>query len=161
MAPVFSRDNVVDYYVPAGRWTNHLTGAVIAGPRWVRETHDFLSVPLLVRPNIVLPVGSRDDRPDYPFADNVTLEVYELDEGANVSVHVPALDGGQGATFQVRREGSRIRAEASGTNTPWRLLLVGTSADNARVAGSATTEASERGLLVTPAPSAATLRIDF
>ncbi len=48
VAPVFS-DDVVDYYVPAGRWTSLLDGRVVEGPRWVRETHGFLSLPLLVR----------------------------------------------------------------------------------------------------------------
>ena len=39
----------MDYYVPEGRWTDYFSGKVIVGPRWVRETHGFLSLPLLVR----------------------------------------------------------------------------------------------------------------
>ena len=38
VAPIFSPDGVVDYYLPAGRWTNFLTGQVIEGGRWLRET---------------------------------------------------------------------------------------------------------------------------
>ena len=38
VAPVFSYDGMVDYYLPAGRWTNFLTGQVVEGGRWVRET---------------------------------------------------------------------------------------------------------------------------
>ncbi|RYG24826.1 alpha-xylosidase [bacterium] len=53
VAPVFS-DDVVDYYVPAGRWTSLLDGRVVEGPRWVRETHGFLSLPLLVREGTLL-----------------------------------------------------------------------------------------------------------
>ncbi len=53
VAPVFS-DDVVDYYVPAGRWTNLLSGAIVEGPRWVRESHGFLSLPLLVREGTLL-----------------------------------------------------------------------------------------------------------
>ena len=45
VAPVFAANGVVDYYVPAGRWTKFFTGETVNGPRWVRETHDFLSVP--------------------------------------------------------------------------------------------------------------------
>jgi len=48
VAPVFS-DSVVDYYVPAGRWTNLITGDVVEGPGWRRETHSYMSLPLLVR----------------------------------------------------------------------------------------------------------------
>jgi alpha-D-xyloside xylohydrolase len=37
VAPVFSEDGIVDYYLPAGRWTNLLTGKVQEGPGWCRE----------------------------------------------------------------------------------------------------------------------------
>ena len=82
VAPVFSRDGAVDYYLPAGRWTNFLSGQVVEGGRWVREQHGFLSLPLLVRPNSIIPVGANDERPDYDFADGVTFHVFELQDGA-------------------------------------------------------------------------------
>ena len=44
VAPIFSREGDVAYYVPAGRWTHFLTGRVIEGPGWQRETHDYLSL---------------------------------------------------------------------------------------------------------------------
>ena len=43
VAPVFSEDNTVSYYLPTGRWTNFFTGEIITGPGWQRETHDFMS----------------------------------------------------------------------------------------------------------------------
>jgi alpha-D-xyloside xylohydrolase len=30
----------------------------------VREAHGYLSLPLMVRPNTVLPVGANEERPD-------------------------------------------------------------------------------------------------
>ena len=74
VAPVFSSDGGVVYYVPAGRWTNILDGKAIQGPRWVRETHSVMSLPLLARPNSIIPFGSRDDTPDYEYADSVRLQ---------------------------------------------------------------------------------------
>ncbi len=38
VAPVFRHDNVVDYYLPAGRWTHFLTGETAVGGSWRRET---------------------------------------------------------------------------------------------------------------------------
>jgi len=60
VAPVFS-DDVVDYYVPAGRWTNLLSGAIVEGPRWVRESHGFLSLPLLVRDGTLLATDEKGE----------------------------------------------------------------------------------------------------
>lgn len=57
VAPVFSFDGVVDYYVPEGRWTQLLTGEVVQGGRWVRETHGTMSLPLLLREGYSIPVS--------------------------------------------------------------------------------------------------------
>ena len=125
VAPVFSHDGTVSYYVPEGRWTNLLNGSVIAGPHWVRETHDFLSLPLLVRPNSIIPIGSRTDQPDYDYSDGVTLRVYQLDDGKNVKVEIPSLKGKIETTFDIRREGQMIRIERQGPSRAWNVLLVG------------------------------------
>src|SRR5215208_2408478 len=93
VAPVFSHDGNVTYYVPKGKWTNLLNGKTIEGPQWVQEIHDFMSLPLFVRPNSVIPLGSHSDRPDYDYSDNVTLQIYQLEDGNQVSVEIPTLDG--------------------------------------------------------------------
>ncbi|MCL2264690.1 MAG: alpha-xylosidase [Treponema sp.] len=49
VAPVFSEDNEVTYYVPAGDWKQYITGETIKGGRWITEKHGFLSMPILVR----------------------------------------------------------------------------------------------------------------
>jgi alpha-D-xyloside xylohydrolase len=49
VAPVFSEDGEVSYYVPAGEWTQLLTNETIPGGCWRTETHGFLSLPLWVR----------------------------------------------------------------------------------------------------------------
>ena len=104
VAPVFRHDGVVNYYVPEGKWTHLLTGEVIEGPRWVKETHDFLSLPLLVRPNSVIPVGSHTDRPDYDYAEGVTLQVYQLEEGEKVRVEIPTVDEIIETSFDIKRK---------------------------------------------------------
>jgi alpha-D-xyloside xylohydrolase len=70
----------VDYYLPAGRWTSFLSGETIEGGRWLREQNGTLSLPLMVRPNTVLPVGANEDRPDYDYADGVEYHVFALEE---------------------------------------------------------------------------------
>jgi alpha-D-xyloside xylohydrolase len=113
VAPVFSASGEVSYYVPAGTWTNLLTGAAVTGPRWVEETHDFGSLPLLVRPGAVLPWGAREDRPDYDYADGVELRAYELDDGAAVETEIVGVDGRPAARFVTTRTGTRIETR------PW------------------------------------------
>jgi alpha-D-xyloside xylohydrolase len=51
VAPVFSEDGEVGYYLPDGEWRRFITGEAVRGGRWITEKHGFLSLPLLVRPN--------------------------------------------------------------------------------------------------------------
>lgn len=48
VAPVFSADGSVSYYLPAGEWRHLLSGDVVHGPGWRREQYDYLSLPLWV-----------------------------------------------------------------------------------------------------------------
>ena len=125
VAPVFSQEGTVSYYVPQGKWTNFLSGEVIEGPRWVQETHDFMNLPLLVRPNSVISVGSRNDKPDYDYSDGVTLQVYQLEDGKQVRVEIPALDGTIQTTFDIKRDGNTINVQRQGASKVWNVLLVG------------------------------------
>jgi alpha-D-xyloside xylohydrolase len=148
-APVFSNDGAVTYYAPEGRWTNFLTGEVITGPGWVSETHGFLSLPLLVRPNSVIAVGAHDERPDYDYADGVTLRVYELEDGGQAAAVIPSLKGDVGATFTVKREGRTITVTRQGRSGRWQVLMVGVNSVASVEGGKA--ESTSRGVMVAPA----------
>ncbi|MEU4688726.1 alpha-xylosidase [Actinoplanes sp. NPDC023714] len=119
VAPVFSESGDVRYYVPAGRWTHYLTGEVVEGPGWVRETHGFDSVPLLVRPGAVIPVGARTDRPDYDYRDGVTLRLFE-NPAPGTTIRVPG-PAGETTTFTVARDDATLTVTRSGDALPWKV----------------------------------------
>lgn len=48
VAPIFSPNSDVTYYLPEGEWQNLLTGETVQGPGWRRETHNYFSLPLWV-----------------------------------------------------------------------------------------------------------------
>jgi alpha-D-xyloside xylohydrolase len=125
VAPVLRSDNMVDYYLPPGRWTNFFTGDVVEGGRWVREEHDFFHLPLMVRPNSIVAVGARDDRPDYAFAEGVALHVFALEEGASAVATIPSLDGETALTCLAKREGDVMRVHVTGDAGPWQVVLRG------------------------------------
>jgi alpha-D-xyloside xylohydrolase len=149
VAPVFSDDGDVSYYVPEGTWTHLLTGDTVQGPRWVRDRCDFLTAPVLVRPNTILPVGAVDDRPDYDYADGVTLHVYQLADGDHVTVVGDT-------TFRLHRDGDGIRVETEGAPSHWRLLLVGAEAVEEVDGGAASPH--DNGVLISAESGALTLQ---
>jgi alpha-D-xyloside xylohydrolase len=124
-APVFSFDGEVSYYVPAGHWTNFIDGKIIEGPGWVRETHGFSSLPLLARPNSVIPVGNMDSRPDYEYGNGITLRVYQLTEGTHKTITIPSQTGKVDRVFEIKRQNDEIVVKGDGQPKPWQVLLVG------------------------------------
>ncbi len=132
VAPVFTEAGVVDYYLPAGRWTHLLTDEVREGGRWWRERHDFMSLPLFAREGSVVALGATDDRPDYEYAADVTFRVHELADGGEAGCSVCGADGSEVLRATVRREGGRVRATVDGSYAgPWRLQLAGGTAPEA------------------------------
>lgn len=117
VAPVFSDEGEVTYYVPDGVWTDFFTGDEIQGPRWVTTVCDMLTVPLLVRPNTVLPLGAVDDRPDYDYADGVTLRLYRLEDGVRITTTVG------GSTFRTRREGDSVHIDVDSAPDGWQVAF--------------------------------------
>ncbi|MFV2120597.1 alpha-xylosidase [Streptomyces sp. Act-28] len=127
VAPVFSADGEVEFYVPEGTWTHLLTGERVTGPGWRRERHGFDSLPLYVRPGAVLPLGADDQRPDGDWLDGLTLLVQPDADG--VTVVVPDHSGAEAGRFSVVREDDgAVRVAALGTEREFRVRVVGTGA---------------------------------
>ena len=78
VAPIFNDEGLAQYYLPAGRWTNFITGEVKVGGTFHNEKHGYLSIPLMVKENSLVAIGAKDDDPEYDYADGVILKAYEL-----------------------------------------------------------------------------------
>lgn len=82
VAPVFSATSDVSFYLPAGRWTCWFSGKTVVGPRWVKETHSFLTCPLYVREGSILVLGPKGEtRVVYDYAADVEIRCFAPSEG--------------------------------------------------------------------------------
>ncbi len=147
VAPVLQSSGEVDFYLPAGRWTHLLSGKVIEGGRWQRETHDFMSLPVYVRPGSLIAWGANDRRPDYDYADGTVYALYELADGATAAARVHAADGTLEQEIGVRRNGGEISVTARDMERPWTLCLVNI-ATVVSASNGARVEMTDRGALV-------------
>jgi alpha-D-xyloside xylohydrolase len=96
VAPVFTASGRVEFYLPAGTWTNWFTGEKVTGGVWRTETHGFDSIPLYVREGAVIPVGARDDSPEYDYLDGLSIVLGAAGEARSITVTAPT---GATATF--------------------------------------------------------------
>lgn len=126
VAPVMQESGIVEYYLPQGIWTDLLGTRQIMGPTWVKEEHDFLSIPLWVRENTVLPVGSVKDKPDYDYRCGLVLELYEIAEGSDTVISVTDENGNGRLEFRVICADSFITVSRTGVvpGKTWSVLAV-------------------------------------
>lgn len=110
-APIFREDGVGEYYLPEGRWTHLISGEVREGGRWYRETYDYFSLPVFVRENTLLAMGSHEDRPDYDYTEGLQLHLYALLDGAKAVCQIPDLAGRTVMTAKVTRSGDTVTFE--------------------------------------------------
>ncbi|WP_028592334.1 alpha-xylosidase [Paenibacillus massiliensis] len=148
VAPIFNREGDVQYYLPAGRWTNLLTGEVKTGGAWQTEQHDFTTLPVLVRPNTLLAIGQEDSRPDYDYATGVELHLFELEADAKAEAVVVNGQGERELAAKAERTGDTIQVSAEGAGKPWKLVLRGIKQLAGVQGGSA--QVSAQGVIITP-----------
>jgi len=135
VAPVFSDQGQVSFYLPRGIWTNFLTGEQVEGNTWRQEQHGYLSIPLYVRPNVIVALGQNESRPDYDYTDGVEFHVFELQDEHRASTIVYNQQGQSELHIDISRQGKRLSIRIEGVSKPCTILLRGiadiTSAEGA------------------------------
>ena len=86
VAPVFTKEGDVTYYLPEGKWTHLLSNEKREGGHWLRENYDFFSLPLFARENSIVAIGANNQQPDYDYGKDLTLHVFELSDQASAKV---------------------------------------------------------------------------
>ena len=127
VAPVLREDGTVDYYLPQGKWTHLLSGEVVEGNGWRRDSYDFFSLPVFVRENTILPIGSCQDKPEYDYADGLTLRIYQLADGAKAERTVCDARGNVILTATAARSGDTITVALDGRKEGVTVEQAGTS----------------------------------
>lgn len=123
VAPIFNEDSVGEFYLPKGRWTNYFSGEEIDGGAWYTDTFTYLEIPLFVRPGSMIPVGANDTDPEYNFANEVSIKIYQLEIGKKVSTNIHRRDGSIEATFRAERFNDKIEIQTD-TDKPYTVELI-------------------------------------
>lgn len=86
-APIFNDRGEAYYYLPEGTWTNYLTGEIAEGGVWRKEHHDYMSIPLWVRENTILPVNYGLKHAADSYKEGLELKVIGLKDQAETTVY--------------------------------------------------------------------------
>ncbi len=123
VAPIFNADSMAEYYLPAGTWTNYLTGEEREGGKWYSEKHGYLSIPLYVKEGSIVAEGAVNTTAVYDYAENVNFKVYRVADGQTVSTVVYDGDAKEETKVSVTRTGSTYKIKVEGSK-PCTVTLV-------------------------------------
>lgn len=125
VAPIFNDQSIAEYYLPKGTWTNLFTGEVKEGACWVTEKHSYLSIPLMVRENSIVVLGTCDEKPDYDYGNNAEIRIYALKDGCKASSIVYGMDQKEEIVVTAEKSGKNIHIKiTSDRNYTIRLVNV-------------------------------------
>ncbi len=112
VAPVF-HEKRAEFYLPEGEWVHLCTGEVRVGGRWYFDELDFFGMPLWVRQNSLLAVGSQVSEVDYDFGQGVRLVSGKLDGSTECRATLVSSRGERLAELGLEQRGERVRLESS------------------------------------------------
>lgn len=122
VAPVFNAEGLADYYLPESGFTHLLSNDVKGDAGYYHESFDYLSLPLYVKPNTILPIGSNDQVPDYDYLQDIEYHVFNLDKETRIELDVYNTQREIEDTLILEKEGSSILVKRSG-NKPASIIL--------------------------------------
>ena len=127
VAPIFNDQSLAEYYLPKGIWTNFFTGEEKEGAGWVRETHSYLSIPLMVKENSIVVLGACDEKPDYDYGKNAEIRIYALKDGCKASSVVYGMDQKEEISVTAIRKEKTIQIKVT-SDQNYTIRLVNVSA---------------------------------
>ncbi|GAK53867.1 glycoside hydrolase, family 31 [Candidatus Moduliflexus flocculans] len=130
VAPIFNAAGAAHYYLPAGEWTNFWTNERKQGGQWVKEMVDYLTVPLWIRENSIVPMGQVENAPLRSSFDNLELHLYNITGAARVDLY----DDGRTVTITAKREGNDVLLTLS-EPIPGATVRVAGKADAVAISG--------------------------
>lgn len=155
VAPVFSEDGVVSFYLPAGEWTHLLSGEKVRGDKWYTKNYEYLSLPLFVRQNSIIAMHEGATDPAYGPTDTITLHVFALTEASEANVVVYDSHGDFLLRATVQRVNQSISIEVSQSSASWSMMMHGIA--SVRLVENADTWETPEGIRLVPATRNVTL----
>ncbi len=126
VAPIFNDQSLASYYLPQGTWINILDEVAYSGG-WQEHVCTYFELPVLARPNSIIPYGSHDDNADYNYLDGIDYHLYALADGASVSFTAYDNLGQASQTVTALRSGQVIHVKVDRADYPWAVTAVGGS----------------------------------
>ena len=108
VAPILNDEGIAEYYVPAGKWTDIITGKVLEGGKWYKHKCSYMEMPLLAKPNSIVTYGNFVNDFEYDYVKDANAVIYELEDGKEASTVIYDKEANKVLELSAKRTGSKI-----------------------------------------------------
>ncbi|MBQ9542952.1 alpha-xylosidase [Ruminococcus sp.] len=126
VAPILNEDGIAQYYVPAGRWTDIITGKVFEGGKWYTHKCNYFEIPALAKPNSIIAYGDFKRDFEYDYLDGTNFTIYELEDGKTAVCPVYDTEANKVFELTATRNGSKIECSYTETKANFKITVANT-----------------------------------
>lgn len=108
VAPILNDESRAEYYVPAGKWTDIITGKVLEGGKWYTHKCSYFEIPALARPNSIITYGNFERDVVYDYVKDANAVIYELEDGKEAETVVYDSEANRVLELTAKRTGNKI-----------------------------------------------------
>ena len=123
VAPILNDEGIAQFYVPAGKWTDIITGKIYDGEKWYTEKCNYFEMPTLARPNSIVVYGDFVRDFEYDYLENATATVYELGDGCEATAVVHDKEANKLCDIKAVRCGNKVTVTYTKTDKTFNVKV--------------------------------------
>lgn len=125
VAPVFNEEGTAEFYVPAGKWTDIISGKQYEGGKYYNEKYDYFGLPCLARPNSIIAYGAFERNFEYDYLNNAEVVIYELENGKSASCTIYDTDSNKVLELTATNNNGTIDVTFTKNAAPFKVTVFG------------------------------------
>ena len=125
VAPIFNDEGTAEFYVPAGTWTDIISGKQYEGGKYYNEKFDYFSLPCLAKPNSIVAYGNFEKNFEYDYLNGTEFVIYEPEDGKTIECNIYNTAAEKVFTLTALRNGDKVEVSYTNTSASFTVKVFG------------------------------------
>lgn len=125
VAPILNDQGTAEFYVPAGTWTDIISGQVYEGGKFYTQKYDYFGLPCLAKPNSIIGYGNFSRDFEYDYLDGTEFVIYAPEEGVVSTAKVYDTEANEVFEISAVRHGDSVEVSYTNTDKSFSVKVAG------------------------------------
>lgn len=128
VAPIFNEEGTAEFYVPAGIWTDIISGRQYEGGKFYNEKFDYFSLPCLAKPGSIIAYGSFEKDFEYDYLNGTEFVIYEPEDGKLIECNIYDTEAKKIFTLTAVKNSDKVEVSYTDTKASFKVKVFGKDA---------------------------------